>query len=272
MPISKERKREIIERGVRSLLEDAKVPMRQHLKALKELRERTDLHGADLREWKKNVDAWARIVKLHERSMAGWESEIEGWRKEAARLTSIERLRGQKGDSVDFDEVVQTVVAMLPRQEMFSKEQVVAALIPFIPEAVKGADAVIDKDQLISELIEKIKKDKSIDISDVRNAQTFMFNKKKYNIHELMRGAGGGSTSGGLTVTTQYLLTALASGADVTIDLTQLANWATFNQAIAIYRNNVPQTETVNFSISSNLLTIFNADASEVFNVTYSYE
>lgn len=81
-----------------------------------------------------------------------------------------------------------------------------------------------------------------------------------------------GGTSG-VNVTTQYALTAVQSGADVTIDLTQLTNWATFANVVVAYRNNVPQTEgaAYNFTVAGSTLTIFNADAAEVFNMTYAY-
>ncbi len=87
------------------------------------------------------------------------------------------------------------------------------------------------------------------------------------------RGGGSGTTTSGETVTTQYILTAVQSGSDVTIDLTQLTNWATFSRIICVYRNNIPQTEgaSYNFTKTSSTLTIYNADASEIFNLTYSY-
>lgn len=111
---------------------------------------------------------------------------------------------------------------------------------------------------------------KMIDVSYLRNANSFMFNGKKYKIEELMHG-GGSSTTSGLNVTTQYLLSATQDGDNVLIDLTQLTNWATFVNLIALYRNNVPQTETLNFTLAGSVATIFNADAAEVFNATYSY-
>lgn len=94
---------------------------------------------------------------------------------------------------------------------------------------------------------------------------------KKYGVTTWARGGGGGSTSSGQLVTTQYQLTAVQAVDNVTIDLTQLVNWATFVELLVVYRNNIPQTETINFSLSGSTLTILQADASEVFNVTYSY-
>lgn len=94
---------------------------------------------------------------------------------------------------------------------------------------------------------------------------------KIYGKDTWARGGGSGSTSSGKTVTTQYLLTAVQAGDDVTIDLTQLTNWATFDQLITVTRNNIPQTQTLNFTLSGSTLTILNAVADDVFNATYSY-
>lgn len=80
--------------------------------------------------------------------------------------------------------------------------------------------------------------------------------------------SGGGS---GTNVTTQYQLTAVQAGSDITIDLTQLTNWATFSDLIAVYRNNIMQTEGIDFTFASPTVTIANADAAEIFNVTYAY-
>jgi hypothetical protein len=86
----------------------------------------------------------------------------------------------------------------------------------------------------------------------------------------LVTAAGGGS---GTNVVTQYTLTAVQAGSDVTIDLNQLTNYATFDQLVAVYRNNVPQTEgaSYNFTVSGDTVTIFNAASDEIYNITYSY-
>lgn len=80
--------------------------------------------------------------------------------------------------------------------------------------------------------------------------------------------SGGGS---GTNVTTQYSLTAVLSGSDVTIDLTQLTHFATYAGLVQVQRNNIPQTEMINFTQTGTQVTIFNADASEIFNLVYQY-
>lgn len=80
--------------------------------------------------------------------------------------------------------------------------------------------------------------------------------------------SGGGS---GTNVTTQYQLTAVQSGSNITIALSQLTHFATFSDLIAIYRNNVMQTEGIDFTVAGNVVTVNGADASEIFNITYAY-
>lgn len=135
-----------------------------------------------------------------------------------------------------------------------------------------GKDAIVNLDDIFDTFVERIRKEKSIDISQIRNANSFIFGGKKYKIEELMHGAGTTTTSG-LNVTTQYLLDATQDGDNVNIDLSQLTNFATFDEIIALYRNNVPQTEgaSYNFTVAGSIVTIFGADASEIFNITYSY-
>lgn len=136
-----------------------------------------------------------------------------------------------------------------------------------------GTDASVDLEEVYDTFIKRIIKEKPIDISQIRNANSFMFGGKRYKIEELMHGGGSGSTTSGKSVTTQYILTAVQSGSDVTIDLTQLSHYATFDTLIAVYRNNVPQTQgaNYNFTATATTVTIFNADASEIYNLTYSF-
>lgn len=80
--------------------------------------------------------------------------------------------------------------------------------------------------------------------------------------------SGGGS---GTNVATQYQLTAVAAGADATIALSQLTNFATFSDLIAVYQNNVMLTEGLNFTLAGSTVTVINGTDSDIYNVTYSY-
>lgn len=175
-----------------------------------------------------------------------------------------ESIKGDKGDSIvgPRGEKGETVVgARGPRGE---KGEAIAG--------PKGEDATIDEKKLFMAFLKKLQKEQSLDISHIKNASSFMKDGIKYKIEELMHG-GAGSSMTTSNVTTQYVLAAVQSGSDVTIALSQLTNFATLSSIITVYRNNVPQTQgaSYNFTATATVVTIFNADAGEIFNITYSY-
>lgn len=169
---------------------------------------------------------------------------------------------GRDADPIDEQKIISSILKQIPPAKPGKDgESVTLEMVIDHLTSLKGADA--------STLGKKL--GAMIDASWLRNANSFMFNGKKYKIEELMHGGSAGSTSSGQNVTTQYLLTAIQSGSDVTIDLTQLTNWATFSQIICLYRNNQPQTLGVDFTFASPTVTITGADSSEIFNITYAF-
>ncbi len=89
-----------------------------------------------------------------------------------------------------------------------TEQEIVAIIKPLIPKVKNGTDGKDGKSVDAKEVLELIKKlegdeattfakslGKIIDISYIRNANTFMFNGKRYKTEELMH--GGGSSGGG---------------------------------------------------------------------------
>lgn len=180
-----------------------------------------------------------------------------------------------------------------------------------IPKPKDGADGIsVDEERVIRKILKKIPKAKdgeSVSVDDVYEE----LKKRKLKIEHIdglrqevdsyrhqmaMKQAGqhgGGDTvragtgititrntdgtttitaaGAGTSVTTQYSLTAVQAGSNVTIALSQLTNFATFVGVIAVYRNNIMQTSGVDCTIGATSVTVNNADAGEVFNITYSY-
>jgi len=159
-----------------------------------------------------------------------------------------------------------------------------------------GKDAVVDNEAIVKELIEELKE---LPVSAFPNVERELISHRSqlagkiYGKDTMVRGGGMTMSAGsnitlvpkadgtveinasgggsGTNVTTQYSLTAVQSGSDVTIDLTQLTNYATFTDLILVMRNNTPQTETINFTFVDPIITVFNADAGEIYNVQYAY-
>jgi len=175
-------------------------------------------------------------------------------------------------------------------------DTIVAKAVSRIRVPKDGKDAVVDNEAIVKELIEELKE---LPITAFPNVEREFVNHraqlagKIYGKDTWARGGGMTMSAGsnitlvpkadgtveinasggasGTNVATQYSLTAVQSGADVTIDLTQLTNYATFSDLILVMRNNIPQTETINFTFVDPIITITNADSSEVYSVQYAY-
>lgn len=186
-----ELKRQIVGEAVGKLLDEAKVPARYHLKVVEALHRKMQEHEISNKKHEEQIARYESVATSHEHHNREHERQISGWDEIARHLQSIDHLKGDPGDPgepgldatpVDEEALVGRIVSMLP--------------IPKNGEP--GKNAVVDEDKIISQLISRLQKDKPLDISHIRNAQTFIKNGVQYKIEELMRGAGG-STGGGST-------------------------------------------------------------------------
>lgn len=78
-------------------------------------------------------------------------------------------------------------------------------------------------------------------------------------------GSGGGP---GTNIATE-LVTPVQSGSDITLDLTTLSH--TFVAIEVVFRNGQNITPVTSWSRTGNTIMVFNADASEIFQVQYTY-
>lgn len=112
---------------------------------------------------------------------------------------------GLPGKNANEERIIQIVMSQFPKVP--TKEEIIASL----PKVENGKDAVVDEDKIVEDLITRLKKKKEIDISQIRNADQFMFGGKKYKFEELLHGGGGSSTS---VITYSIDLSAQADGAN----------------------------------------------------------
>lgn len=229
-------------------------------------------------------------------------------RTQSQRIQNLPK--GPKGDAgprgpSGFSQKVPTadeVAARLPKpQDGYSPDitEVAQEVMRLIQVPRDGKDAEVDEKAVAKEILVLLKEGKEFtwkDIPGLDNEISSYRNQlagKQYGKDTWARGGGDTVSAGsnvtlvrkadgtveinasgggsGTNVTTQYQLTAIQAAANVTIALNQLTNFATLDDIIAVYRNNVPQTETLNFTQTPTQITIFNADASEIFNITYAY-
>lgn len=137
-----------------------------------------------------------------------------------------------------------------------------------------GDSANFDDDELYKKFVDRIIKEQPIDISQIRNAQSFMFKNTRYKFEELMHG-GGGSGSSTPNISTE-VVTAVASGENVTIDLTQLSQpyvgvlFVTRNGQILL-PNGSADIPGSSWSQSGDIITVYNATDGDSYQVQYSY-
>lgn len=77
-----------------------------------------------------------------------------------------------------------------------------------------------------------------------------------------------GTAASGSNVATETI-SAVQSGSNITLDLTTLSH--AFVAIEVVFRNGQAITPTTSWSRSTNTITVFNADASEIFLVQYTY-
>lgn len=193
-------KQNVLQKALGDVLENAKVPLKHHLSVVKKLEETVEqgkkdreqhqkmllIHAKELSQAHAHADSLATFIeqqkKAHDNQIAGYEEELERHKQLKQGEPGYTPQRG-----VDYFD------AQAP-----SVDEIVARVVPLIPEPLKGdkgKDAELDKDSFITEVVNYIRKNKSLDMSHIRNGQSFVKDGIRYKFEELMK--GGGSTGGG---------------------------------------------------------------------------
>jgi hypothetical protein len=203
----------------------------------------------------------------------------------------LESFKGKDG-VVDYKKVEDFIVNEVKKQ---------IAKLPKPKEVVKTEVKDIDREALIKEIISKIPKEDKFELDYEPILQLI---KKEIDLDReknprIIRQFGGGGTkrmdeladvstqnltigdalvwNGSLwvnrpisgSIVTSEALTAVQSGDDVTIDLTQLPN--VFKVILFVTRQGQILTPTNDYSITGTTLTVFNSYFEDVFLVTYTY-
>lgn len=181
-------------------MDEAKVPMRVHLKVLKVLSDRINAHEKSNKEHEDVLEGHKKYtekvgdnmqrheghMEAHERQIQEWDTKVENfmaqdWTGEQGEM-GLPGLGGKDGETPDLDALVEAVLERMP-----------------VPENGKdGKDAEVQEDRIITLIIKKIQKEKSLDLTHIKGAQTFLKDGVKYKFEELMH--GGGSKGGSFAV------------------------------------------------------------------------
>lgn len=147
--------------------------------------------------------------------------------------------------------------AKAPRSITFVSKQESAVGTP----GRDGRDAEVDMDAIYDTILARLKKEKSLVVSDLSDGQAFVFNNTKYKTHEMMHGAGGAGASS----TSVYSEVVSGSGTSWT-----LAH-APSSGTLQLYGNGQRLTLTVDFSITGAAITTVNSFSAGTIIADYQY-
>lgn len=230
--------KELLKRGMQASLDEHQVPLHMHLKVVEALSDA-------MHEHKKDRENYRQIVLSHAQALQVAHHKIGEYQQEVARLHTLPHIKGEPGSPG------RSVQGISGKDGKDGKTPDVAKIIASVRAQIRqpkdgesGKDASFDKEALKREVVQFLRESKSLDISDIRNAQSFMFNGKKYKTEELMRGAGGsaGSLSG-----TQEKSTTVPNGVLTTFAFAHTPKVIVWNGAI--------QTLTDDYTVSGNNIT-----------------
>lgn len=288
-------KKMALEAAMERVVGQSSVPVKYVAGILKQFKEMLSERNEQLqRQEQRDQEIMGAISELT-RTIKKYDGILTAQNKEIERLSQVKQ--GNPGKDADPEVVASIVLEKMPKPKDGRTpeiETIVEAVVSRIPAPKSPKIPTID------EILKKVKKETEIkdwrkipglenEIASYRNQLAG----KVYGKDTLVRGGGMTMSAGsnvtlvplndgtvqinasgggsGTNVTTQYQLTAVAAGIDATIDLTQLTNYATFTDLIAVYQNNIMLTEGLNFTVAGDTVTVINGTDADIYNVTYAY-
>lgn len=251
---------ELFKESLKEVLENAKVPMNQHLGALKVIEMNLAKAKKDRETHQNFALQHARQMSEHQRHMQEHDVQISAYQKELERSRGLAKGEmGEKGedgrDGVD---------GLSP-----SINEIVAQVLPLIPQPEKGEpgqNAVFDEEIFMSKVIDRLKKDKPLDLSHIKNAQDFVLRTSQKNIkvklEEMLHGGGGAGGSAGTAV---YGEVVSGSGTTWTLANVPLAG------TLRLYADGQRLTITVDYSLSGATITTVDSWVSGTILADYQH-
>lgn len=196
--------KELLKKGIQKSLEEQQVPLHLHLKVVDALSKSMVAHKADLNLIHVMANRHAMQLNQHD-AMTKVERETHNQKlaQMDAQIASFAEKDwtgepGKDADPLDTEAIMQELLSRIPVQEPLDKEAFKQEILAAVPQSNEQ-----EKEKQVTErIITKIQKEKVIDVSHIRNAESFIFNtqnkKMKVKFEELMSGIGKstGGTSG----------------------------------------------------------------------------
>lgn len=254
-------KRQIIEKGVKQILEEAQVPMRYHMKVVEKLHKALKTNEKQAKTHKEEIGS---IHKHYQGELKGLGEQVAGHATNIKDTldSTVERIDAEHAKVVDeFRQEIERLKAIQegkpgqPGKDAppIDEEGLISRLLSKVPAPEKGdkgdtGDALA-LDDVITAVVKRIQKGDVLHINNVKGAGAFIKDGIKYRFEELMHGSG--SSSGSLSGT-QEKSTTIPNGI--------LTSFAFAHTPKVIVWNGAVQTKTDDYTVSGNSIT-FTASA-----------
>lgn len=182
--------------AMEKILDEAKVPFKVHKAIIDKLHEAISNHQQEMDAHSQSIKQFKSSIDSHANAIRSYQSDIAHVRSLAKGEQGIPGRPGQSAPPVDLNSIVRMVRPLIRKPKDGEPGK------PGTP-GKPGKDAIFDKETLITEIVDAIKKKKLLDVSNLRNAESFMYKGTKYGVHEMMHGGSSGSS----TTTTNYVET-----------------------------------------------------------------
>lgn len=233
----------LVSKGVKALLEEAKVPLKLHLKVAQELRTAFDNHTKDRAGFTETLRQ--AVAHLQEQKI-----ERSRFNSTLSRMQQLPHLKGEKGDRGSAGVNGSNGADGTDGKDGVSPnlQTIVRALVPYLPKPKDGKDGKnFELKDAVEAVLKELQKGDKLHISHVKGAAAFMKDGIRYRFEELMHGAGNNGR-----VTRSYDLSSQCDGLNKTFTIPSFSSIITLiaTDAPIIYR------PTVDFTATGTTLTL----------------
>lgn len=190
-------KRQILEKGIKALLDEAKVPQRIHLQVIKALADRVEVHKKDIElhhavvaRHERHMEEHEAYLSEHKRQIDAYDSTVQDfmardWTGEKGDegytpIKGVDYADGLDGKDADEDKIIEVILSKIPVPENGKNGR----------NGFDGEDGQIELKKVTKLIIKMIKDEQLLDLTHIKGAQKFIKDGVSYKIEELMHGGG----------------------------------------------------------------------------------
>lgn len=237
-----ESKQILLQKVFERVLANAHIPAEHHFATIQALNKQLDdEREKSLQMLEEHKTRYEALIEKYEKALApmlerDWFGELDDYL--SRDWTGEKGVDGENAKAPTVDEIVKAILPKIPKPKngkdaVVDENKIVARIMSSMPTPKDGenATATIDEEQILEKLVKKLQKEKPLDISHIRNAQTFVKDGIRYKVEELMRGASGSSTGS----TTPIVISGTVDDSNTSFTAASVPNLVIINGAS--YRN-----------------------------------